>query len=187
MLTVLTIAVVLAVVLVASAVLVVPREQAVVLERSGRFLRVAPSGVTIRLPGVDRVRARVFMGERVANFPPLRVATADGQLALIDVAIQYEVTDPRAVSYQVDDHAAALERLLGDTLDRELAGLPVADALASARSLPRRVREALADGAAQWGVAVTDVQIPDVQELDARTADIPNNDPDWRPDDEDRI
>lgn len=57
----------LLVVLLARGVFTVPQAQSAVIERNGRFHRVAEAGPHFRIPLVDHVRARIDLREQVGR------------------------------------------------------------------------------------------------------------------------
>src|SRR3954464_12692706 len=106
-----------AIVLIALAVLViftlargiriVPQARAGVVERLGRYLRTLEPGLALVIPYVDRVRPLIGLRERVVSCPPQPVITEDNLVVNIDTVIYFQVTDPKAASYEIADFIAA--------------------------------------------------------------------------------
>ena len=69
--------VLLVVVVLAKSVALIPQAEAAVIERLGRYTRTVSGQLTLLLPFIDRIRARVDIRERVVSFPPQPVITED--------------------------------------------------------------------------------------------------------------
>ena len=61
---VLAVLVVLAIIIVAKSVALIPQAEAAVIERLGRYSKTVSGQLTLLLPFVDRIRARVDLRER---------------------------------------------------------------------------------------------------------------------------
>ena len=66
----LAVLVIFAVIVVAKSIKVIPQAEAAVIERLGRYSKTVSGQLTLLLPFVDRIRARVDLRERVVSFPP---------------------------------------------------------------------------------------------------------------------
>src|SRR6478752_2079797 len=69
--------VVFAAIIVAKSIALIPQAEAAVIERLGRYSKTVSGQLTLLLPFVDRIRARVDLRERVVSFPPQPVITED--------------------------------------------------------------------------------------------------------------
>src|ERR1700689_1473560 len=101
---------VLAIVTVVRSVRIVPQAQAGIVERFGRYHRTLHPGLTLVTPFVDRSRPLIDLREQVVSFPPQPVITKDNLVVGIDSVIYYQVTDPRAATYEVANYVAAVEQ-----------------------------------------------------------------------------
>lgn len=73
----LAVLVIFAIIVVAKSVALIPQAEAAVIERLGRYSRTVSGQLTLLVPFIDRVRARVDLRERVVSFPPQPVITED--------------------------------------------------------------------------------------------------------------
>ncbi|HTA76384.1 MAG TPA: SPFH domain-containing protein, partial [bacterium] len=62
------------------------------LERMGKYIRTADSGLTILFP-FETIR-KVDMREQVIEVPPQEVITKDNVVVTVDAIIYFHVTDP---------------------------------------------------------------------------------------------
>jgi regulator of protease activity HflC (stomatin/prohibitin superfamily) len=164
---------------------IVGQAEVMVVERLGRFHRVARSGLNILLPfievprtidvryfesdvtGVKRVTsghtARIDLREQVLNFPSQPVITKDNVTIDIDAVIYYRVADPQKATYSVQNLPYALETLTRTTL-RNIVGEMELDATLGSRDvINKRMREVIEEASIGWGVDVTRVELQAIE------------------------
>ena len=95
---------------------IVPQARAAVVERLGRYVRTQGPGLTLLLPFVDRMRPMIDLREQVVSFPPQPVITSDNLTVGVDSVIYFQVTDPRAATYEIQNYIQAVEQLTITTL-----------------------------------------------------------------------
>ena len=167
------------------ALFIVPQSQAVVIERLGKFSRVAYSGLNILIPGIEsqrRIHYRVTqydregrevgtefkatpwidMREKVLDFASQSVITADNVVMSIDAVLYYRLTDPVKVIYEVANFAEAVEKLTQTTLRNVVGELTLDETLASREIINARLRATLDEVAERWGVQITRVELQDI-------------------------
>ncbi|MGH8862361.1 MAG: SPFH domain-containing protein, partial [Jatrophihabitantaceae bacterium] len=83
---------------------IVPQARAAVVERLGRYIRTQGPGLTLLLPFVDRMRPLIDLREQVVSFPPQPVITSDNLTVGVDSVIYFQVTDPRAATYEIQNY-----------------------------------------------------------------------------------
>lgn len=96
---------------------VVPAQSAAVIERRGQFLRVAPMGLTFKMPLIDKVRAVVDLKNRYLTVPGRAHASEDGRTLYVNAIVDYRVEDPSAYIYGPPVPAALLERAAAAAID----------------------------------------------------------------------
>ena len=166
------------------ALFIVPQSQAVVIERLGKFSRVAYSGLNILIPGLEsqrRIHYRVTqydrgqeigtqlmatpwidMREKIFDFPSPGVITKDNVVMSIDAVLYYRINDPVKVVYEVANFAEAIEKLTQTTLRNVVGELTLDETLASREVINARLRATLDEVAERWGVQVTRVELQDI-------------------------
>ena len=85
----------------ARSIRIVPQARAGIVERLGRYQRTLDAGLALVIPYVDRVRPLIDLREQVVSFPPQPVITEDNLVIHIDTVIYFQVTDPKAASYEI--------------------------------------------------------------------------------------
>ena len=146
-------------ILVARAFFRVPTGQAVVLERFGRFRRVATAGLRFRVPLMDQVRARVDLREQVITFPATRLRTADDLSVSVAMTVFCRITDVAAAVYEVANYILALEQFARAAAADEVDDLKRDRALHSRRALSHTLQAALDAEVNRWGITVTSVEL----------------------------
>ena len=74
------------------------------------------------IPFVDRLRPLIDMREQVVSFPPQPVITEDNLVVNIDTVIYFQVTDPKAATYEIANYIQAIEQLTVTTLRNVIGG-----------------------------------------------------------------
>jgi regulator of protease activity HflC (stomatin/prohibitin superfamily) len=145
------------------AVKVVPQARAVVVERLGRYHRTLVPGLAVVLPLIDRVRERIDLREQVVAFPPQPVITEDNLVVGIDTVLYYQVTDPRAATYEIANFIQAIEQLTVTTLRNVIGGLHLEAALTSRDQINAQLRGVLDEATGKWGIRVNRVELKAIE------------------------
>jgi regulator of protease activity HflC (stomatin/prohibitin superfamily) len=141
------------------AVRIVPQARAGIVERLGRYHRTLDAGLTIIIPFVDRLRPLIDLREQVVSFPPQPVITEDNLVVHIDSVIYYQVTDPKAATYEIADYIAAIEQLTVTTLRNVIGGMTLEDTLTSRDQINAQLRGVLDEATGKWGIRVNRVEL----------------------------
>lgn len=167
---VLLVLIVLAVVIVLKSVALVPQAEAAVIERLGRYSKTVSGQLTILLPFVDRIRAKVDLRERVVSFPPQPVITEDNLTVNIDTVVYFQVTNPQAAVYEISNYIVGVEQLTTTTLRNVVGGMTLEQTLTSRDQINGQLRGVLDEATGRWGLRVARVELrsidppPSVQE-----------------------
>jgi regulator of protease activity HflC (stomatin/prohibitin superfamily) len=143
----------------ARTIRIVPQARAGVVERLGRYSRTLNAGLTIVVPFVDRIREMIDLREQVVSFPPQPVITEDNLVVSIDTVIYFQVTDPKAATYEVANFIQAIEQLTVTTLRNVIGGLDLEETLTSRDQINTQLRGVLDDATGKWGIRVNRVEI----------------------------
>lgn len=164
---------------------IVGQAEVLVVERLGRFHRVARSGLNILIPFVERPKAidvryaeadaggvkritarttsRIDLREQVLNFPSQPVITKDNVTIDIDAVLYYRVAEPQKATYAVQNLPYALETLTRTTLRNIVGEMELDQTLASRDQINKRMREVIEEAAVSWGVDVTRVELQSIE------------------------
>ncbi|MBX3261947.1 MAG: SPFH domain-containing protein [Labilithrix sp.] len=141
----------------------------------GKFAGRAGPGLNFVLPGMQRM-VRVDMRVRNRDLPQQAVITADNVTAWIDAVIYYKVVDAEKATLNVQDYEHAV-RDRAKVVLRDVVGETSLDELLAHRDeIAAKVRAAVEQFVAQWGlhvelIALQDIQLPQqMQEVIAKKA-----------------
>lgn len=151
--------VIFAVVVVAKSVALIPQAEAAVIERLGRYSKTVSGQLTLLLPFVDKIRARVDLRERVVSFPPQPVITEDNLTVNIDTVVYFQVTDPAKAVYQISNYIVGVEQLATTTLRNVVGGMTLEQTLTSRDSINGQLRGVLDEATGRWGLRVARVEL----------------------------
>jgi regulator of protease activity HflC (stomatin/prohibitin superfamily) len=168
---IITVLVLLFIVLVISrTVRIVPQAQACVVERLGRYNRTLFAGLHILVPFVDKITSKLDLREQVVTFKPQPVITEDNLVVSIDSVIYFQVTDPKAATYEINNYIWGVEQLTVTTLRNVVGGMDLETTLTSRDQINNQLRGVLDEATGKWGIRVNRVELkaidppPSVQE-----------------------
>src|SRR3954469_13990160 len=158
----------------ARTIRIVPQARAGVIERLGRYQRTLNPGLAIVVPFVDRLRPLIdlreqavsfkpqpliTLGDKVCSFKPQPVITEDNLVVNIDSVIYFQVTDPKAASYEIANYIQAIEQLTVTTLRNVIGGMALEKTLTSRDEINSQLRGVLDEATGKWGIRVNRVEL----------------------------
>jgi len=160
-----------------------------IIERRGRFVRVAQPGVHMlfsawgtfdsigrfRLSQVfkDPKTGRSFVAQRgwvealstrmqVDDYPQESIITRDKATVSIDAVVYYRILDPQKAVYEVQDYVAALQKLVQSALRDEAGKYELDELLVSRDTINSSLRASLDEATDPWGIKVDRVELKDI-------------------------
>src|SRR6476620_8417779 len=155
----LAVVVIFAIIVVAKSLALIPQAEAAVVERLGRYSRTVSGQLTLLVPFIDRVRARVDLRERVVSFPPQPVITEDNLTLNIDTVVYFQVTNPQAAVYSISNYIVGVEQLTTTTLRNVGGGMTLEQTLTSRDQINGQLRGVLDEATGKWGIRVNRVEL----------------------------
>lgn len=168
-----------------ASVKIIGQAEVMVIERLGRFNRIARSGLNILIPFIERPKhldvryamsdvggqkrisatttSRIDLREQVLNFPSQPVITKDNVTIDIDAVLYYRVADPQKATYAVQNLPYALETLTRTTLRNIVGEMELDQTLVSRDQINKRMREVIEEASIGWGVDVTRVELQAIE------------------------
>ena len=159
---ILLIVLLIAIMVVASCVKIVPQAQAYVVERLGAYQETWGVGMHFKVPIVDKVAKRVLLKEQVADFPPQPVITKDNVTMRIDTVVFFQITDPKLFTYGVENPIMAIENLTATTLRNIIGDLELDQTLTSRETINAKMRASLDIATDPWGIKVNRVELKNI-------------------------
>lgn len=159
---VLGIILILAILILAANVRIVPQAHAYILERLGGYKETWGVGIHFKIPILDRVAKRVSLKEQVVDFEPQAVITKDNVTMQIDTVIFFQITDPKQYAYGVENPIAAIENLTATTLRNIIGDLELDETLTSRETINSEMRTSLDIATDPWGIKVNRVELKNI-------------------------
>jgi regulator of protease activity HflC (stomatin/prohibitin superfamily) len=143
----------------ARTIRIVPQARAGVIERLGRYSRTLSPGLAIVIPFIDRLRPLIDLREQVVSFQPQPVITEDNLVVSIDTVLYFQITDPKAATYEVQNYIQAIEQLTVTTLRNVIGGMELEECLTSRDQVNGQFRGVLDEATGKWGIRVNRVEL----------------------------
>jgi regulator of protease activity HflC (stomatin/prohibitin superfamily) len=170
----LLILVVIALAIASRSIRIVPQATAVIIERLGRFERMAASGLNVIVPFLDRPRGvnwtnlrpgttQIDLREQFTELSPQPVITRDNVTIMVDSVIYWQITDPIKSVYEVSDLVGGIIQLTITAMRNVIGELDLDHALSSRDTINNRLRGILDDATHKWGVKVTRVELKNIE------------------------
>ena len=96
--------IVLLIILIILAVLsikIVRQSEVYIIERLGKFHKIADAGLTIIIPFIDHVRSIVSLKQQTMDVPPQDVITKDNVTITVDTVVFYRILEPAKAVYEI--------------------------------------------------------------------------------------
>ena len=153
---------IIAVIIAANCVKIVPQANAMVVERLGVYLSTWNVGLHIKVPFIDRIAKRVILKEQVVDFPPQPVITKDNVTMQIDTVVYFQITDPKLYAYGVENPIMAIENLTATTLRNVIGDLELDETLTSRETINTKMRATLDVATDPWGIKINRVELKNI-------------------------
>ena len=141
---------------------IVKQSEVYIIERLGKFHKVADAGLTIIVPFLDHVRSIVSLKQQTMDVPPQGVITHDNVTITIDTVVFYKITDPAKAVYEIQSLKKGIEYLAITTI-RDIVGKMDLDSTFSSRdAINEQLRTILDEATDQWGCKIDRVEIKDI-------------------------
>ncbi|MBI3739533.1 MAG: SPFH/Band 7/PHB domain protein, partial [Chloroflexi bacterium] len=153
---------VVAVLILANAIRVVPEYQRLVVFRLGRVLSTPRGpGLVFLIPIIDRP-VRVDLREQIREVPHQVSITKDNAPISIDFLWYFKVVEPTASVVAVGNFEQSAAGMATTTLRSVIGGIPLDDVLSQRENINTTLRTKLDEVTERWGVKVTNVEIREI-------------------------
>src|SRR6185369_9156559 len=152
---------------------VVGQASVMIIERLGKFHKMAGSGLNIILPFLDKPRSAYWSGirpglstldlrEQLLEFPPQPVITRDNVTVNVDSVLYYQITDPIKAMYEVADLTGSILQLTITSMRSIIGDLDLDHTFSSRDIINNKLRIVLDEATERWGVKVTRVEVRNI-------------------------
>jgi len=154
--------VVLVMVTISLGVRIVPQGSKQVVQRLGKFHRTLGPGLNIIFPYIDRVATKVTTKDIVLDIPSQEVITRDNAVIIANAVAYINIISPEKSVYGVEDYRLAIQNLVQTSLRSIIGEMDLDDALSSRDEIKARLKAAISDDIADWGITIKTVEIQDI-------------------------
>ena len=141
---------------------VVKQSEVYIIERLGKFYKVADAGLTIILPFFDHVRSVVSLKQQTMDIPPQGVITKDNVTITIDTVVFYQITDPAKAVYEIQSLKKGIEYLAITTIRDIIGKMNLDETFSSRDGINNKLRIVLDEATDRWGCKIDRVEIKDI-------------------------
>jgi regulator of protease activity HflC (stomatin/prohibitin superfamily) len=153
---------VFAIFVVVKTAVVVPQQNAYVVERLGRFQAVLDAGFHVLLPFIDAIRYRHTLKEQAIDVPPQICITGDNVQVEVDGILYLKVLDPQRASYGISDYYYAITQLAQTALRSEVGKISLDRTFEERGHINAQVVAELDKASGPWGVKVLRYEIKNI-------------------------
>ncbi len=154
--------VILVIVTIALGVRIVPQGSKQVVQRLGKYHRTLGPGLNIIFPYIDRVANKVTTKDIVLDIPSQEVITKDNAVIIANAVAYINIISPEKSVYGVEDYRLAIQNLVQTSLRSIIGEMDLDDALSSRDEIKARLKNAISDDIADWGITIKTVEIQDI-------------------------
>jgi regulator of protease activity HflC (stomatin/prohibitin superfamily) len=152
---------------------IVPQATVMLVERLGKFDKVANSGLNILIPFLDRPRAvywtntrpgltSIDLREQYIDLPPQPVITRDNVTIHVDSVVYWQITDPVKAVYEMNDLVGGIVQLTITGMRAVMGDMDLDHTLSQRDQINSKLRLILDEATDKWGVKVTRVDVKNI-------------------------
>ncbi len=141
---------------------VVPQQNAYVVERLGRYANYLSAGFHILIPFIDRIAYRHSLKEHAIDIPEQICITADNVQVGVDGVIYLQVLDPKLASYGIGNFVFAITQLAQTTLRSEIGKIVLDRTFDESSMNNSSVVQEVDKASDAWGVKVLRYEIKNI-------------------------
>ncbi len=141
---------------------IVPQGEEWIVEKLGKFSRTLQPGLNLIIPFIEDIRQRISTRDIIMDIPQQEVITKDNAVIRTNAVAFVRVTNPKDALYGVEDFKLAITNLIMTTLRSIIGEMKLDEALSNREMIKARLKEAIIDDVADWGVTVKSVEIQDI-------------------------
>ncbi|MFN2516277.1 MAG: SPFH domain-containing protein [Pyrinomonadaceae bacterium] len=155
------------------AIRIVPQATVMLVERLGRFDKVASSGLNLLIPFFDKPRAVYWtnsrpgmtsldLREQYIDLPPQPVITRDNVTIHVDSVVYWQITDAVKAVYEMNDLVGGIVQLTITGMRSVMGEMDLDHTLSNRDAINAKLRIILDEATDKWGVKVTRVDVKNI-------------------------
>jgi regulator of protease activity HflC (stomatin/prohibitin superfamily) len=153
---------VFAILVVVKTAVVVPQQNAYVVERLGKFHAVLDAGFHVLFPFIDVIRYRHTLKEQAVDIPEQICITKDNVQVAVDGILYLKVLDAQRASYGIADYYYAISQLAQTALRSEIGKIDLDRTFEERTHINGMVITELDKATGPWGIKVLRYEIKNI-------------------------
>jgi len=141
---------------------VVPQQNAYVVERLGKFSKTLNAGFHLLWPFLDKIAYKHTLKEQAADIAEQVCITRDNVQVGVDGVLYLQVLDPRRASYGIGNYMFAISQLAQTTLRSEIGKIDLDRTFEERGTINQNVVSELDKASDPWGVKVLRYEIKNI-------------------------
>ena len=147
---------------VAKGVRQVPQGNKWVVQRLGKYYTSLNPGLNFVIPYIDSIAYKVTTKDIVLDIPSQEVITKDNAVIMTNAVAYINIVSPEKAVYGVEDYIIAIQTLVQTSLRSIVGEMSLDDALSSRDHIKAKLKAAISDDIADWGITLKTVEIQDI-------------------------
>jgi regulator of protease activity HflC (stomatin/prohibitin superfamily) len=145
---------------------IVPQGNKHVVQRLGKYHKTLMPGLNIIFPYIDSVAYKVTTKDIVMDIPSQEVITRDNAVLIVNAIAYINIVAPEKAVYGVENYVLAIQNLVQTSLRSIVGEMNLDDALSSRDHIKAKLKAAISDDIADWGIILKTVEIQDIKPSD---------------------
>ncbi|MGB1556687.1 MAG: SPFH domain-containing protein [Oceanococcaceae bacterium] len=146
----------------AKGIRLVPQGSKWVVQRLGKYHTTLNPGLNFVIPYVDTIPYKVTTKDIVLDIPSQEVITEDNAVIVANAVAYINVASPEKAVYGVEDYVLAIQNLIQTALRSIVGEMSLDSALSSRDQIKAKLKGAISDDIADWGIILKTVEIQDI-------------------------
>jgi regulator of protease activity HflC (stomatin/prohibitin superfamily) len=153
---------ILTVVTLAKGVRTVPQGYKHIVQRLGKYHVTLNPGLNFIIPYIDAVAYKLTTKDIVLDIPSQEVITEDNAVIIANAVAYINIVSPEKAVYGVEDYIFAIQNLVQTALRSIVGEMALDSALSSRDQIKAKLKAAISDDIADWGITLKTVEIQDI-------------------------
>ena len=150
---------VVAILIIATCVRIVPQEYNYTVERFGRYSRTLVPGIALLTPLIEQIGHKVNVMEQVMDIPSQEAFTKDNAGVTLDAVAFFQILDAKNASYQVSNLHQALRAMIMTNMRTVVRSMNLDELFSDRDTLNEILLQAVVSTASDWGVKMKRIEI----------------------------
>ena len=153
---------ILVVVTFAKGVRTVPQGYKHIVQRLGKYHVTLNPGLNFIIPYIDAVAYKLTTKDIVLDIPSQEVITEDNAVIIANAVAYINIVSPEKAVYGVENYTFAIQNLVQTALRSIVGEMALDSALSSRDQIKAKLKAAISDDIADWGITLKTVEIQDI-------------------------